>query len=96
VLAAGRVVALPRRELRLLTAFSVNENRVLSRERWAELAWAAHTEAGDRTVDHSVVRIRRRLREALPDWDFIHTHVGLGYRFAAERSQAFHNASTAR
>jgi DNA-binding response OmpR family regulator len=93
-LASGRALNLARREVRLLTAFAFNENRVLSRETWAGLAWAAHTEPGDRTVDYAVVRLRRRLYEALPGWEFIHTHVGLGYRFSAERSQGFHNGGT--
>jgi DNA-binding response OmpR family regulator len=94
-LVAGRALNLPRREIRLLTAFALNENRLLSREKWAELAWGAHTEPGDRTVDVTVVRLRQCLRAALPDWEFIHTHFGLGYRFSAERSQAFHNRGTA-
>jgi DNA-binding response OmpR family regulator len=93
-LAGGRALFLPRRELRLLTAFALNENRVWSRERWAEEAWGAPAGPGDRAVDHSVVRLRKSLREALPEWEFIHTHFGLGYRFSPERSQSFHNPST--
>lgn len=91
----GRALYLPRRELRLLTAFALNENRVWSRERWAGEAWGTPTPAGDRTVDHSVVRLRQSLRAALPGWEFIHTHFGVGYRFSPERSQGFHNTSTA-
>jgi DNA-binding response OmpR family regulator len=79
----------------LLTAFALNENRVLSREKWAKEAWGAATLPGDRTVDHAVVRLRRHLRQALPAWEFIHTHFGVGYRFSPERSQGFHNTSTA-
>lgn len=94
-LVAGRALNLPRREIRLLTAFALNENRVLSRQKWAQEAWGVDAEPGDRTVDYAVLRLRRRLREALPEWEFIHTHVGLGYRFSAQRSQAFHNTSTA-
>jgi DNA-binding response OmpR family regulator len=40
--------------------------------------------------------LRVKLEEALPDWRFIHTHVGFGYRFAPEPSHHFHNASTGR
>ena len=37
-----------------------------------------------------------KLEEALPEWAFIHTHVGFGYRFSpdAELSHAFHNRAT--
>ena len=93
-LAGGRALHLPRKQLDLLTAFARNENRVLPRERWAEQAWGAPTPPGDRTVDYTVLKLRRRLREALPEWQFIHTHVGLGYRFSPERSQAFHKTGT--
>lgn len=39
--------------------------------------------------------IMAKLRRALPDWRFIHTHIGFGYRLAAEPaagdgSQALH------
>jgi DNA-binding response OmpR family regulator len=94
VLVGGRALPLPRKQLDLLTAFALNENRVLSRERWAEEAWGEHSYPGDRTVDYTVLKLRRRLRDALPGWDFIHTHVGLGYRFSPERSQGFHNTGT--
>ena len=94
-MAGGRALYLPRRQLELLTAFALNENRVLSREIWAEQAWGTPSAPGDRTVDYTVLRLRRSLRQALPGWEFIHTHFGLGYRFSPERSQAFHNADTA-
>ena len=38
----------------------------------------------------------RALEAALPDWRFIHTHVGFGYRFAAEPSHRFHISATDR
>ena len=31
-----------------------------------------------------------KLESALPEWRFIHTHFGFGYRFSAEPSQDFH------
>ena len=36
----------------------------------------------------------RSSTEALPDWCFIHTHFGFGYRFEPEHSHAFHKAAT--
>ena len=52
--------------------------------------------AGDRTIDVYVRKLRVKLEDALPDWAFIHTHVGFGYRFSPERSHDFHMDATTR
>jgi DNA-binding winged helix-turn-helix (wHTH) protein len=39
---------------------------------------------GDRSVDVFVRKLRQKLEKASPDWRYIHTHFGIGYRFAAE------------
>ncbi len=39
---------------------------------------------GDRSVDVFVRKLRQKLEQASPDWRYIHTHFGIGYRFAAE------------
>jgi two-component system response regulator RegX3 len=31
-----------------------------------------------------VRKLRQKLRFASPEWSYIHTHFGVGYRFAAE------------
>jgi DNA-binding response OmpR family regulator len=43
-----------------------------------------------------VKRLRRKLAEASPDTEFIHTHYGFGYRFSPSLSQLFHTAATDR
>jgi DNA-binding response OmpR family regulator len=48
----------------------------------------------DRSVDVYVHKLRAKLAEALPEWRFIHTHFGFGYRFSPEPSQRFHNVAT--
>jgi hypothetical protein len=40
---------------------------------------------GDRSVDVFVRKLRQKLRVASPDWSYIHTHFGVGYRFSPER-----------
>jgi hypothetical protein len=35
-------------------------------------------------VDVFVRKLRQKLEHASPRWRYIHTHVGVGYRFAAE------------
>jgi len=41
---------------------------------------------GDRSVDVFVRKLRLKLETASPDWSYIHTHFGVGYRFQPERS----------
>jgi DNA-binding winged helix-turn-helix (wHTH) protein len=39
---------------------------------------------GDRSVDVFVRKLRQKLRIASASWNYIHTHFGVGYRFAPE------------
>jgi hypothetical protein len=39
---------------------------------------------GDRSVDVFVRKLRQKLEKASPGWRYIHTHFGVGYRFAPE------------
>jgi DNA-binding winged helix-turn-helix (wHTH) protein len=41
---------------------------------------------GDRSVDVFVRKLRSKLQAASAEWNYIHTHFGVGYRFAAERA----------
>ena len=43
---------------------------------------------GDRSVDVFVRKLRHKLEQLSPDWRYVHTHFGVGYRFAAERVEA--------
>jgi len=35
-----------------------------------------------------VRKLRQKLRSGSPDWNYIHTHFGVGYRFAPERESS--------
>jgi DNA-binding winged helix-turn-helix (wHTH) protein len=35
-------------------------------------------------VDVFVHKLRRKLERASPGWRYVHTHFGIGYRFAGE------------
>jgi DNA-binding response OmpR family regulator len=86
---------LTRHELGLLIALARRAGAVVSRQDLAELAWGRPLAAGDRSVDVYVRRLRRKLGDAAPGWQFIHTHFAFGYRFGAERSQLLHIQATA-
>src|SRR3954468_8648033 len=90
----GRTLNLTRHELGLLIALARRAGAVIGRAELAEQAWSRPLGAGDRSVDVYVRRLRRKLADADPGWEFIHTHFAFGYRFGAERSQPFHIQST--
>ena len=73
-------------------------DRVLRREEIYERVWGYAMAHGDRSVDVFVRKLRQKLRAASPSWSYIHTHFGVGYRFAPERegeSSEFHRERTA-
>jgi DNA-binding response OmpR family regulator len=84
------------RELELLAALARRQGRIVPREELYGTVWGAPMRAADRSVDVYVHKLRTKLAAALPQWEFIHTHFGFGYRFQAERSQRFHKAGTGR
>jgi DNA-binding response OmpR family regulator len=85
-LAGGRTLSLSLRELDVLAALARREGRIVAREELYETVWGAPLRHHDRSVDVYVHKVRAKLAAALPDWDFIHTHFGFGYRFAPERA----------
>jgi DNA-binding response OmpR family regulator len=66
--------------LHLLTG----SDRVLRREEIYERVWGYAMAHGDRSVDVFVRKLRQKLRSGSPEWNYIHTHFGVGYRFAPE------------
>lgn len=96
VLANGRPLNLSVREHRLLVELARRAERIVSREALYAVAWGGDLRQGDRSVDVYVHKLRDKLEAALPEWRFIHTHVGFGYRFSAEPSHPFHTGATGR
>jgi DNA-binding response OmpR family regulator len=90
----GMTLRLTRHELGLLIALGRRSGAVVSREDLSEQAWGRPLGLGDRSVDVYVRRLRQKLADAAPGWEFIHTHFAFGYRFSAERSQPFHISAT--
>jgi DNA-binding response OmpR family regulator len=71
------------REFEILHLLSQSD-RVLRREEIYERVWGYAMAHGDRSVDVFVRKLRQKLRAASPDWSYIHTHFGVGYRFAPD------------
>ena len=95
-LAGGRPLTLSVREYSLLVELARRPGRIVSRDNLYELVWRDLLRPGDRSVDVYIHKLRSKLETALPEWRFIHTHVGFGYRFSAEPSHPFHTDATAR
>jgi DNA-binding response OmpR family regulator len=96
VRARGRTLSLSVRELDLLAALARREGRIVPRAELYETVWGAPLRDQDRSVDVYVHKLRTKLAIALPEWGFIHTHFGFGYRFEREPSQLFHRSRTRR
>ena len=80
----SRSVDLTRREFELLELLAGAQGRVLEREEIYRRVWGYAMAHGDRSVDVFVRKVRTKLARLSPEWTYIHTHFGVGYRFAAE------------
>jgi DNA-binding response OmpR family regulator len=77
----SRSVDLTRREFEVLQLLSGARGKVLQREEIYQAVWGYAMAHGDRSVDVFVRKVRQKLEQASPDWEYIHTHFGVGYRF---------------
>jgi DNA-binding response OmpR family regulator len=77
--------SLSRKEYELLYQLAVADGRVLEREEIYQRVWGYTMVRGDRSVDVFVRKLRHKLERISPSWRYVHTHFGVGYRFAAER-----------
>jgi DNA-binding response OmpR family regulator len=77
---------LSRKEFELLAQLAGAEGRVLEREDIYQRVWGYTMARGDRSVDVFVRKLRAKLEAVSPEWRYVHTHFGVGYRFAAERA----------
>ncbi len=80
-LATGQALTLSVREFQLLVAMVSRIGAIVTREELYGMAWGGELRPGDRSVDVYVAKLRTKLKAAMPDRRFIHTHPGFGYRF---------------
>ena len=91
----GRALRLSVREFGVLVALARADGRIMSRERLYLEVWGKPLSKRDRSVDVYVHKLRSKLESAQPAVEYIHTHVGFGYRLSPEPSQDLHNSATA-
>jgi DNA-binding response OmpR family regulator len=85
--AGDEPAGLSRKEYELLRQLASAEGRVLEREVIYQRVWGYAMVRGDRSVDVFVRKLRNKLERISPEWRYVHTHFGVGYRFAAERDE---------
>ncbi|MBK8293220.1 MAG: response regulator transcription factor [Solirubrobacterales bacterium] len=82
VLADERPLMLTVREFQILTALVARADRIVSREDIYGAVWNQEMRDHDRSVDVYVSKVRNKLEDALPHWNYIQTHIGFGYCFS--------------
>jgi two-component system response regulator RegX3 len=83
---SGGSLDLTRREFELLHLLAGTQGQVLERETIYQRVWGYAMAHGDRSVDVFIRKLRQKLEKRSPDWEYIHTHFGVGYRFDPEPS----------
>jgi DNA-binding response OmpR family regulator len=86
---------LSRKEYELLVALARADGRVLEREEIYQRVWGYTMVRGDRSVDVFVRKLRQKLEAVSPGWHYVHTHFGVGYRFAPQRVSGSEVSATA-
>ena len=81
---SGTSLELTRREFELVQVLAEASGTVIEREEIYQRVWGYAMAHGDRSVDVFVRKLRTKLHRLSPDWDYIHTHFGVGYRFEPE------------
>ncbi|HSU78529.1 MAG TPA: response regulator [Burkholderiales bacterium] len=76
----GRALDLTPVEFRLLRTLASAPGRVFSRDKLLEHLYADHRVVTDRTVDAHVKNLRRKLEEARPGQELVHSIYGVGYK----------------
>ena len=89
-LVGGRTLPLSVRELELLAALLRRQGRVVPREELYSTVWGAPLRSSDRSVDVYIHKLRAKLARFQPEYRYVHTHFGFGYRLAPELSHPFH------
>jgi DNA-binding response OmpR family regulator len=84
--AAHRAAGLTRREFEILLYLAHRSGQVIERERLYSEVWGCAMAHGSRAVDTLIRKVRSKLTDVSPGWCYIHTHKGMGYRFAVRKT----------
>ena len=65
----------------MLKVLSARPGRIFSREQLMDAMYRDERIVSDRTVDSHIKKLRRKMDEAAPGRELIHSVYGLGYKF---------------
>jgi two-component system response regulator ChvI len=80
----GKRINLTVTEFMLALSLGRQPGVVKTREKLMEEAYPDNTYVSDRTIDSHIKRLRKKFIQADPDFSFIETVYGLGYRFKGD------------
>jgi DNA-binding response OmpR family regulator len=86
VLIDGRRAGLTVREFELFLLLAERLDSVVQRPEIYTQMWGGEMPRRDRSVDVLIRRVRAKLERVAPEWRYIHTHFGIGYRFSPEET----------
>ena len=84
--AGDQVVDLTSVEYHLLATLSAQPGRIFSRDLLMDHIYQDNRIVSDRTIDSHIKKLRRKLRDLVPDMELIHSVYGAGYRYEPEPS----------
>ncbi len=79
----GCDLALTAVEFKLLHYLAANPGRLFSRAQLMEKIYLDQRIVSDRTIDSHVKKLRKKIAQAAPDQELIHSVYGVGYKFEA-------------
>lgn len=71
-------------EFQLLNKLFSEPGRIFSRAQLMDYIYSDHRVVSDRTIDSHIKKIRKKLLNALPEQELIHSVYGVGYKFEHE------------
>ena len=74
-------VQLSQVEFSLLAYLAAHPGHIRSRNQIMDQIYADHRVVSDRTIDSHVKKLRQKLAQGLPDWQFVDSVYGAGYRY---------------
>ncbi len=80
----GESIQLTVTEFMILRSLAQHPGHVKTRDQLMDAAYDDNVYVDDRTIDSHIKRLRRKFKEADPDFGAISTLYGLGYRFQAD------------
>ena len=77
---AGHELVLTAVEFQLLNILYTGQGRIYSREQLMDHIYSDNRVVSDRTIDSHIKKLRKRISEAVPDKEIIHSVYGVGYK----------------